>query len=184
MQGHSTAPRRVAIYCRVSSAGQEDKYSLSTQEASCRAYAEAHGYSVAGVYQDVHTGAELWERPQLATVRGMIERGAVNAVIAYAIDRLSRKQAHIAIIADECERARVALLFVTEEFEQTPVGVLIRNVKAFAAELEREKTRERTARGHLARVQSGKLRPGSRPLYGYRWRDGTKGAYEIDDETA
>ena len=31
-----TQPRRVAVYCRVSSAGQEDKSSLGTQEAVCR----------------------------------------------------------------------------------------------------------------------------------------------------
>ena len=30
---------RAHIYCRVSSAGQEDGYSLSTQEAACRAWA-------------------------------------------------------------------------------------------------------------------------------------------------
>ncbi len=35
---------RTAIYCRVSSAGQEENYSLATQEASCRAYAAEQGW--------------------------------------------------------------------------------------------------------------------------------------------
>ena len=29
-------PRRIAVYCQVSSAGQEDNSSLTTQEAVCR----------------------------------------------------------------------------------------------------------------------------------------------------
>jgi site-specific DNA recombinase len=42
---------------------------------------------------------------------------------------------------------------------------------------------ERTVRGRIARVQSGKLIPGSRPPYGYRWRDETKGQLDEDPIT-
>ena len=31
-----TQPRRAAVYCQVSSAGQEDNSSLATQESACR----------------------------------------------------------------------------------------------------------------------------------------------------
>src|SRR5215211_6288148 len=48
---------RVAIYCRVSSPGQEDNSSLDTQEAACRAHAAEQGWTVVGVYREVHTGA-------------------------------------------------------------------------------------------------------------------------------
>jgi site-specific DNA recombinase len=174
-----------AIYVRVSTAGQEaDGTSLDTQEAACRAYAVEHGYTVAerNIYRETHTGAELWERPRLSALREAVRAEALDAVIVYALDRLSRKQAHVAIIADECERAGSVLLFVTEEFEQSAVGEFIRGAKAFAAELEREKIRERTQRGLLARAKGGKLRPGARPLYGYRWADESKGAYIVDPE--
>ena len=40
---------RVHIYCRVSSAGQEDGYSLDTQEAACRSWARERGLAVASV---------------------------------------------------------------------------------------------------------------------------------------
>jgi DNA invertase Pin-like site-specific DNA recombinase len=73
-----------------------------------------------------------------------VRQREVGAVIVFALDRLSRKQAHVAIVADECERAGVALLFATEEYEQSAVGEFIRSAKAFAAEPEREKIRERT----------------------------------------
>jgi site-specific DNA recombinase len=50
--------------------------------------------------------------------------------------------------------------------------------------VEHEKIKERTMRGKLARVQSGKLLPNGKPLYGYRWRDASKGALDIDETTA
>src|SRR4051812_27817119 len=133
-----------AIYVRVSTKGQEDEgTSLVSQEAACRAYAAARGYTVAEahVYREVHTGAELWERPQLTALRQAVRAGEVGAIVAYALDRLSREQGHIYILDDECTRHDVAMLFVTEKFDNTPVGKIVRSVKGFAAELEREKIR-------------------------------------------
>lgn len=124
------------------------------------------------------------ERPRLTELRAAAKRGEVAVVVAYAVDRLSRKQAHLAIVADELEQAGVRLEFVTERFEETAVGEFIRNAKAFAAEIEREKIGERTVRGRIERVKAGKLIPGGKPLYGYRWKDETKGALVIDEPTA
>jgi site-specific DNA recombinase len=58
----STTTKKAAIYCRVSTAGQEeDGTSLDTQEARCRQYATTQGYTVeeAHVYREVYTGTEL-----------------------------------------------------------------------------------------------------------------------------
>ncbi len=179
--------RPCAIYVRVSSAHQQDGgTSLETQEARCREYAAERGYAVveSRVYREVYTGAEWRERPRLTELRAAGKRGEVTVVVAYAVDRLSRKQAHLAIVADELEQAGVRLEFVTERFEETAVGEFIRNAKAFAAEIEREKIGERTVRGRIERVKAGKLIPGGKPLYGYRWKDETKGALVIDEPTA
>ncbi len=178
-----TTQLRAAVYCRVSSEKQEDNFSLPTQEEACREYAEARGYAVVEVYREIYTGTALWERPQLAVLRDRVRRGEIDVVVAYAIDRLSRKQTHLAIVADECERAGVDLRFATEEFEKTAIGEFIRGAKTFAAELEREKIHERTMRGKRARVLSGKLSPSSRPLYGYQWADDTRSRYAINPET-
>jgi len=176
---------KAAIYCRVSTTMQEEEgSSLATQEERCRAYAAERGWQVVAVYRETHTGSELWERPQLTALREMVRSGAVDVMLAYALDRLSRKQTHISIVAEDCERAGAQLAFVTEDFEKSAVGTFLRSAKAFAAELEREKIAERTQRGMLARVKGGKLRPGGRPLYGYVWRDETKSAYSVDEKRA
>src|SRR5215213_3555616 len=178
----ATAPRAV-IYTRVSSQGQEDNSSLRTQAAACLAYAEERGWQIVGTFSDVHTGAEYRERPGLSTLREQVRADAVDVVLAFALDRLSRNQAHLAVLAEEVEEHGARLEFVTEEFEDSAVGKFIRSAKSFAAEVEREKLSERTVRGRIARVQSGKLIPGGRPPYGYRWRDETKGQLDEDPTT-
>jgi site-specific DNA recombinase len=146
---------RAAIYCRVSTVGQEaDGTSLVTQEAHCRSYAVAQGYQVdeAYVYRDVYTGTELWERPHLTTLREAIRQHAVTVVIAYAIDRLSRDPVHLGVILSEAEHHGVAVEFVTEPLDNTPEGQLIRFVRGYAAKVEAEKIRERSIRGKRARI--------------------------------
>lgn len=169
MSALAQATKRAAIYCRVSSEKQEDNASLPTQEAACRQYAAEQGYEIAGVYREIYTGAALWERPQLSALREAVRRGEADVIVAYAIDRLSRDQAHLFIVTDEWERAGAAAEFVTERFDQSPMGKFLLSAKGFAAEVEREKIRERTMRGLKARAERGKLKPGSRALYGYRW---------------
>jgi site-specific DNA recombinase len=63
--------------------GREQETSLDTQETACRAYAVAHGYAIdeAHVYREVHTGVELWERPQLSRLRDAVRRRDVDVVL-------------------------------------------------------------------------------------------------------
>jgi site-specific DNA recombinase len=161
----------VILYCRVSTRQQEEEgTSLDTQEARGRAYAEARGWQITAVYREQHSGGELWERPMLTEAREMIRDGAADVLLSYAVDRLSRKQTHLAIVIEEVEGAGGRALFVTEDFEQSAIGTFLRSAIAFAAEFEREKIAERTARGLLQRAQDGKMRPGCRALFGYQWR--------------
>lgn len=155
------------IYCRVSTDGQEEKgTSLESQERECIAFAEQQGYSVKKVVKEPYSGFYLSERQLLNAERENIRLGVYDAVIAYAVDRLSRKAAHLAILSEEFERAGAELLFVTEQLDKTPEGALMQSVKAYVAEIEREKIRERCLRGKRTLVQNGKLLTAS-DLYGY-----------------
>src|SRR5215213_4234457 len=161
-------PKRVAIYCRVSSAGQEDNSSLATQETECRRYAAEHDWEIAGVYKEIFTGAELFDRPQLGRLRESVRSGEVEIVLAHALDRVSRNQAHLGFLLSEWDHHGVRLDLVTEEFDETPEGRLLQSVRGFVAEMERLKIRERTQRGVRARVDSGRPIPGQKAPYGYR----------------
>ena len=177
-------PQRAAIYCRVSTASQEeDGTSLQTQEARCRQFTGDCGYQVVNVYSDTWTAAEYRQRPALSELRERVRSGLVDVVIAYALDRLSRNQAHLYILAEEVEAHGARLEFVTESFEDSAVGRFIRSAKAFAAEIEHEKTAERTVRGKRARVAKGKPLFGPKPPYGLTW-DETKHCYVLNEPEA
>lgn len=89
-------PKIAAIYARVSTTDQADKgYSLPTQIEACQAMARQEGYTVPDthVFTDDYTGTSL-NRPQFTRLRELVRQQLVHAVIAYDLDRLSRKLAH------------------------------------------------------------------------------------------
>lgn len=182
---HSTQPpRTAAVYCRVSTAKQEDEgTSLASQEAACLAYAAERGYRVVSVFREAHSGADLFQRTQLSELRATVRRGDADVILAYALDRLSRNQAHLGLILSEAEHAGAAVEFVTERLEDTPEGRLLQSVRGFVAEVERLKIGERTMRGKRARVASGKLHNHASELYGYR-RDKEEGVRQVVDQEA
>jgi site-specific DNA recombinase len=173
--------RGALIYCRVSRSQQETEgTSLESQESECRNFAETRGYRVVRVTKEVYTGIELWDRPQLARDRADIRAKKFNALICLATDRLSRDPIHLAIIAEECARAGVELLFVTEPMDMSPEGALIRYVRGYAAKIEHEKIRERSMRGKREKYLAGKYVQGGPNLYGYE-HDKESGLRKIID---
>ena len=118
---------RAAVYVRVSTDKQEANYSLPTQEERCHAYAAQHGYQVAGVYRETHTGTELWERPELTRLRQAMARGEVDALICFDPDRFSRRQVHTALLQGICEQADVELRFAEFSFTNDATGQFLLN---------------------------------------------------------
>jgi site-specific DNA recombinase len=167
---------RAAIYCRVSTEGQEKEgTSLGTQKEACLKVARERGCDVSPehAFLEVWSGAEMG-RPMLDQVRGLVRFGLIDALICYSTDRLARNPIHIAIIADECEKRGVELVFVTEPLDNSPEGKLILYVKGYAAELEREIIKERTLRGKRDHARNGELATGGRCPYGYRSIEGKR----------
>src|SRR5215204_5573649 len=179
------ASTRAAIYTRVSTTKQgAEGTSLQTQEEKCRAYAAEHGYTVVAVFSDVYTGEDIFNRAGMSDLRALLRARGTDVVIGHALDRLSRNQTHQGLILSEVALAGARLELVTEKLADTPEGRLLLSVRGFVAEVERLKISERTNRGRRQRAQNGKMMPGPRPLYGYRWRDPERSALEPNPETA
>lgn len=182
--------KRAAIYARVSTEIQEEEgTSLISQVQDCRSYCADRGYIVneMHIYRDVHTGAEYRERPHLTQMREAMRRKEFDVIVVYTIDRLSRVQVHLAVLIDEAQYSGVSIEFVQQQFDDSSVGQFIRSVLGFVGEIEREKIIERTQRGKRARIESGKLLPGRKPLYGYKYDNPArkaKNAYCINTEEA
>src|SRR5689334_19297302 len=141
---------RAIIYVRVSSEEQADNYSIESQIAACRKYAEEQGFSVVTVLQDVMSGAKL-DRPGLTKVRELIQNKHADVLIVYCSDRLTRSLAHSLLLRDEFKAAGVAVHFVTKgQSQDTPEGNLFESIESAFAEYERLKIAERMARGRKA----------------------------------
>jgi site-specific DNA recombinase len=173
---------KACIYARVSTAGQEENgSSLTTQVQACAAFAVENGCEVARVVEEVYSGAYLFERPLINSIRDQIKTGAYDVLIAYAIDRLSRDTAHLIILSDECDRYNVRLLFVTEDIDNSPEGKLMQSVKGYVAEVERLKIRERTLRGRTAKARQQQMSYAYK-LFGYLWNPETRRREVVDSE--
>lgn len=178
--------KRAIIYARVSTDDQAEKgYSLPTQLEAMRQYAAAHGLQVVRELQDDYSGAKL-DRPALDTLRGMLERKEADAVIVYAADRLSRSLAHLLILREEFNRAGIELHYVNRgKSDNTAESRLTENIEGVIAEFEREKIKERTRRGKLAKAKAGKWVGSGRAPYPFRQvGKGSEARLEIDEAQA
>lgn len=80
---------RVAIYIRVSTKLQEDKFSLSAQIYELTRYANAQGWEIVDTYKDVDSGTKL-NKDGLESLLDAVEEGLVDVVLCIEQDRLSR----------------------------------------------------------------------------------------------
>lgn len=160
--------KRAILYARVSSEEQaQGGYSIQTQLEKCREYATRKGYCVVGEYTDAVSGA-LLSRPRLDVARRELEQHRADAIIVYTSDRLSRNLAHSLILREEFAKWAIELHFVDRgQYEDSAEARLMQNVEGVIAEYEREKIKERTRRGRLAKVQSGKWHGQTVP-FGYQ----------------
>ena len=161
--------KRAVLYARVSTDEQaEHGYSLSTQLAAMRDYVAENGFVIVDEITDDYSGAKL-DRQGLDRVRSMIEQHDIDAVVVYASDRLTRNLAHSLILREEWQRAGIELHTVARgKSENSAEGRLTENVEAVIAEYEREKIRERSRRGRVAKAAAGKWVGNSRPPFGYK----------------
>lgn len=175
------------IYARVSTGAQEtDGTSLDTQVEAGTARAKQLGFNgtSVSVVREQHTGSELYERPLLTEVRETIKRGEIKTLIVYALDRLARNPIHQFIVIEECERHDVEFICITEPIDKSDTGELIAYARGWAARSEREKIKERSIRGRIAKAKSGKVVGLGSDLYGYTldrqtWKRGINEAQAV-----
>ncbi|MGE7092586.1 recombinase family protein [Lysinibacillus sp. NPDC048646] len=80
---------RVAIYIRVSTKLQEDRYSLSAQTVELTRYANQQGWEIVEIFRDVDSGTKL-DKNGLKSLLDCVENGQVDIVLCIEQDRLSR----------------------------------------------------------------------------------------------
>src|SRR3989304_4783796 len=109
-----------ALYGRVSTDKQVEKYGLPSQLEALRKRCLERGWSPVSdgdkdaFIDDGYSGSEL-DRPALNRLRQAVREGRVDVVLSYDPDRLSRKLYHQMILAEEVEKQGIKLEFITQE---------------------------------------------------------------------
>src|SRR5258707_12005597 len=149
--------------------------SLDAKREACEAYVasqRAEGWLlVADRYDDGGFSGGTLERPALKRLLADIERGQVDVVVVYKIDRLSRSLMDFAKLVEVFERRNVTFVSVTQSFNTTTsMGRLTLNILLSFAQFEREVIGERIRDKFAASRKRGMWMGGWAPL-GYEVQD-------------
>lgn len=165
----------IALYERVSTDIQMEKgYSIPEQKDSLEKYCQVMGWNEYKHYTDGGFSGANIERPALTELIRDVERGKINKVIVYKLDRLSRSQKDtLYLIEDIFLKNECDFISISESFDtNSALGRATVGILGVFAQLERENIRSRMTMGKLARAKMGKFRGGGNIPIGYDYING------------
>ena len=166
-----TKPVRCAIYTRKSTEeGLDQSFNtLDAQREACAAYVlsqAGEGWTALPQYYDDggYSGGNL-DRPAIRQLLDDVDKGAVDVIVVYKVDRLTRSLADFAKIVERLDARGASFVSVTQAFNTTSsMGRLTLNVLLSFAQFEREVTGERIRDKIAASKAKGMWMGGSVPL--------------------
>ena len=151
--------KNCVIYTRVSTSMQAEKdyNSCEAQRDKILSYVKSQeDLEVYKEYSDPGFSGGSLERPGLNQLLRDIATGAIQAVLTYKIDRLTRSSKDFYSLIEYFEKHGVTFVSVTEHFDtSSPSGRLLRNIMLTFAQFEREMIVERTKDKMLQRAEKG-----------------------------
>lgn len=169
---------RCAIYTRksVRDGLDRDYNTLESQRDVCSAYIRTRRHQgwmeIAERYDDGGFSGSNLVRPALQRLIADVERGVIDVVVIYKLDRLTRSLADFIRLIDLLERYEVTFVSVTQSFDtQDSMGLLVLNILLTFAQFEREMLIDRIRDKIAAMKRAGRWTGGPPPL-GYDVIDG------------
>jgi site-specific DNA recombinase len=165
--------RRCAVYVRKSSDHglQQDFNSLKAQRAICSAYIQSQQHKgwaeIEKAYEDAAQSGGTLDRPAMQELLADVERGRIDVVVVYKLDRLSRSLLDFVRLLDVFQRYGVSFACITQNFDTADsLGRLVMNILLTFAQFEREMTGDRIRDKRRAMCLKG-MWSGGRPPLGY-----------------
>jgi len=181
---------RCAIYTRKSNEEGLDMAfnSLDAQREAGIDYIKSQKHEgwllVEDEYNDGGFSGGTMKRPGLKQLLDDIDRGRIDVVVVYKVDRLSRSLSDFARMMDVFDEKQVSFVSVTQQFNTTTsMGRLTLNMLLSFAQFEREVSGERI-RDKLAATKKKGYWVGGTPPLGYRLQTGeeSKGIFIIPEQ--
>lgn len=158
----------VGIYPRVSTEDQSRfGFSLDEQEESLKRLCEWKGYKIYKIYREEGVSAKSMNRPKFQEMIQDMKDRKINKILVYKLDRLTRSIQDLETICKLLEEYKCDLESECEEINtSTPTGVFFMRMTTILAQLEIERTSERTKFGLMGAAKKGHF-SGKAPI-GYR----------------
>lgn len=165
---------RAAVYARLSLDSEGTGAAVERQQADCEALAEAEGLRVVEVLVDNDVSAYSGKaRPAFDRLLDLAERGEVDVVVVWAVDRLYRRVADLGRVVAACKPYNVQVRAVKSGRIDlsTADGRLHAGLLAEVAEHESAKKGERmAARWEQRATREGRTTTAWLP-FGWQWVD-------------
>jgi site-specific DNA recombinase len=176
---------KLALYARVSSDGQREAQTVSSQLEALHEFAFEQNWQVEKqhVYVDDGHSGYHFDRPALDRLRDGARDGLLDLLLVHDPDRLARRYAYQVLLLEELERFGVEVRFLKQPPPDSPDQKLLVQIQGAISEYERARIMERTRRGRLFWARQG--RPVSAQVpYGYRYvrRDSKEDPSIVVDE--
>ncbi len=164
--------RKVGLYLRVSTQEQAERgWSIEGQYTELRKFCEAHeDWKVVRVLKDPGFTAANLERPGIQQLMGLAQSGALDAVVVWRYDRLSRDNLDFPLILSLFRKHGVDVVSATEPSEgrDDPAGEFVVHLIGLLATMERKQIALRVKMGMRTRTSNGLWHGGPVP-YGYAY---------------
>lgn len=160
------SPRRAVGYARVSTDKQAaEGVSLEMQAGKIRSYCELHDLALVEMLVDDGRSGKDLHRPQVQRLLAMIRDGAVDAVVVYKLDRLTRAPRDLYLLVDDVfNPCGIDLHSVSEHIDsRSPAGRAMMGLMGVFAQMEREVIGQRTREALQHKRRCGE-RLGTTPL--------------------
>ncbi|MDN8595607.1 recombinase family protein [Corynebacterium sp. P4_F2] len=161
---------RAAIYLRISLDAAMDGLAIDRQRQDCEALAEQRGWDVVHTYvdQSISASKKDVDRPDYDAMVASFERGEIDAIICWDLDRLTRQPWQLEEWIDRAEEQGLKLVTANGDADlATDGGRMYARIKAAVARGEIERKSMRQSRAQQQRAEQGRWYSGGVRPIGY-----------------
>jgi DNA invertase Pin-like site-specific DNA recombinase len=161
--------KRAALYMRISDDQEGEQQATARQKDDCLAHAARKGWEVMGVFEDIDISAyRNVKRPAFEDMLTAVAEGRVDVVLAWKMDRLSRRLKDLVRLDEACDIAHATICTIVDGVDTaTTAGKFVSELLVSQAKMESANTSTRVKRALAQHAAEGRPKlTGCRP-YGY-----------------
>jgi site-specific DNA recombinase len=161
---------RIGVYLRISEDKDGTQTATARQLEDCTKWAADRGFNIVDVFEDIDLSAykRTVKRPEFERMLSAVRDRDIDGVVAWKIDRISRRQRDLVRLDEECEEAGGFIVTVVDGIDtRQPTGRFVAEMLVAQARMESENSSVRIARAMEAMAKSGRPAAGGTRPFGY-----------------